>query len=154
MPRICHFLDRCYHNSSQSVPPGRMLLRPYGLVTIFVLSHMRMDVCMSHGSKLLTSLRHMTISITCGYWGTLPLLLFSDPHMVYPVNVYDFQGQAVHRLHQQHIQLGGKAWQCLCTTEFRADPMRTQFSRLFSSHEEIWIFGALCLYWCDVELHI
>ena len=20
--------------------------------------------------------------------------------------------------------------------------------------EEIWIFGALCLYWCDVELHI
>ena len=21
-------------------------------------------------------------------------------------------------------------------------------------HEEIWIFGALCLYWCDVELHI
>ena len=39
-------------------------------------------------------------------WGTLPLLLFSDPRMVYPVNVYDFQGQAVHRLHQQHIQLG------------------------------------------------
>ena len=28
-------------------------------------------------------------------WGTLPLLLFSDPRMVYPVNVYDFQGQAV-----------------------------------------------------------
>ena len=26
--------------------------------------------------------------------------------MVYPVNVYDFQGQAVHRLHKQHIQLG------------------------------------------------
>ena len=21
-------------------------------------------------------------------------------------------------------------------------------------HEEIWIFGALCLYWCDVELHM
>ena len=20
--------------------------------------------------------------------------------------------------------------------------------------EEIWIFGALCLYWCDVELHM
>ena len=38
--------------------------------------------------------------------GTLPLLLFSDPRMVYPVDVYDFQGQAVHRLHQQHIQLG------------------------------------------------
>ena len=26
--------------------------------------------------------------------------------MVYPVGVYEFQGQAVHRLHQQHIQLG------------------------------------------------
>ena len=21
-------------------------------------------------------------------------------------------------------------------------------------YEEIWIFGALCLYWCDVELHM
>ena len=59
----------CYHNSPQSVPPGRMLLGPYGLVTIFVLSHMRMDICMSHGSQLLTSLRHMTISTTCGYSG-------------------------------------------------------------------------------------
>ena len=96
----------CYHNSPQSVPPGRMLLGPCGLVTIFVLSHMRMVIRMSHGSQLLTSLRHMTISTTCGYSGTLPLLLFSDPRMVYPVNVYDFQGQAVHRLHKQHIQLG------------------------------------------------
>ena len=26
--------------------------------------------------------------------------------MVYPVDVYQFQGQAVHRLNQQHIQLG------------------------------------------------
>ena len=25
---------------------------------------------------------------------------------------------------------------------------------LASRLEEIWIFGALCLYWCDVELHI
>ena len=32
--------------------------------------------------------------------------LFSDPRMVYPVDVYQFQGQAVHRLNQQHIQLG------------------------------------------------
>ena len=39
-------------------------------------------------------------------WSTLPLLLFSDPRMVYPVDVYQFQGQAVHRLNQQHIQLG------------------------------------------------
>ena len=40
------------------------------------------------------------------YWGTLPLLLFSDLRVVYPVDVYQFQGQAVHRLNQQHIQLG------------------------------------------------
>ena len=36
----------------------------------------------------------------------MPLLLFSDPQMVYPVDVNQFQGQAVHRLNQQHIQLG------------------------------------------------
>ena len=35
---------------------------------------------------------------------TTPLV--SDPRMVYPVNVYDFQGQAAHRLHKQHIQMG------------------------------------------------
>ena len=40
------------------------------------------------------------------FWGTLPVLLFSDPRMVHPVDVNRFQGQAVHRLHQQHIQLG------------------------------------------------
>ena len=79
----------CSHNSPQSVPPGRMLLGPYGLVTIayFFTSH--------------DHIHHVRI-----LWGNLPLLLFSDPRMVYPVNVYDFQGQAVHRLHKQHIQLG------------------------------------------------
>ena len=40
------------------------------------------------------------------FWGSLPLLLFSDPQTVYPVDVNQFQGQAVHRLNQQHIQLG------------------------------------------------
>ena len=47
------------------------------------------------------NIHHVRVS-----WGTLPLLLFSDPRMVYPVDVYQFQGQAVHRLNQQHIQLG------------------------------------------------
>ena len=27
-------------------------------------------------------------------------------------------------------------------------------SRASEVSEEIWIFGALCLYWCDVELHM
>ena len=26
--------------------------------------------------------------------------------------------------------------------------------RANTQSEEIWIFGALCLYWCDVELHM
>ena len=50
----------CYHNSPQSVPPGRMLLGPYGLVTIFVLPHMKMVNRMSHESQLLTSLQYVT----------------------------------------------------------------------------------------------
>jgi len=29
-----------------------------------------------------------------------------DPRVVAPVDVYQFQGQAAHRLNQQHIQLG------------------------------------------------
>ena len=59
----------CYHNSHQSVPCGRMLLGLYGLATIFVLPHMRMDIRMSQGLQLLMSLRHMTISTTCGFSG-------------------------------------------------------------------------------------
>ena len=34
-----------------------------------------------------------------------PPLLFSDPRVVCLVDVQQFQGQAVHRLNQQHIQL-------------------------------------------------
>ena len=65
------------------------------------------DIRVNQRLRLHTSSRPMTISITCGcFWGTLPLLLFSDPQMVHPVDVNQFQGQAVHRLHQQHIQLG------------------------------------------------
>ena len=73
LPRICHFTSWtwCSHNSPQSVPPGRMLLGPYGLVTIFVLSHMKMVNRMSHESQLLTSLRHMTISTMSGYSGAI-----------------------------------------------------------------------------------
>ena len=65
---------------------------------------MRMDTRMSHGSQLLTSLRHMTIFTTCKCSGAHCRSSCFQMRMVYPVNV--FQGQAVHRLHQQHIQLG------------------------------------------------
>ena len=71
LPRICHFLDLVLPQLTQSVPPGRMLLGPYGLATIFVLSHMQMVNLMSQESQLLTSLRHMTISTMCGYSGAI-----------------------------------------------------------------------------------
>ena len=43
--------------------------------------------------------------------------------------------------------------------DFPQDPPLVLYSRLLVHQvewlsEEIWIFGALCLYWCDVELHI
>ena len=97
LPRICHFLDLvlpqltpspcplggCYSYLMENGHP----YEPRVTIAYFFTSH--------------DHIHHVRI-----LWGTLPLLLFSDPRMVYPVNVYDFQGQAVHRLHKQHIQLG------------------------------------------------
>ena len=70
-------------------------------------------------------------------WGTLPLLLFSDPRMVYPVDVYDFQGQAVHRLHQQHIQLGlRKGMAVLVYYRVQSGPrVNTVFQAVLIAHE-------------------
>ena len=88
-----------YHNSSQSVPPGRMLLGLYGLATTFVLPHMENGypyeprVTIAYFFTSHDHIHHVRV-----LWGTLPLLLFSDPRMVYPVDVNQFQGQAVHRL--------------------------------------------------------
>ena len=68
---------------------------------------MKKDIRFSRGLQLHISLpSHDHIYHVRVFWGTLPLLLFSDPLMVHPVDVNRFQGQAVHRLHQQHIQLG------------------------------------------------
>ena len=67
--------------------------------------------------------------------GTLPLLLFLDPRMVYPVNTDDFQFQAVHCVNKQNLQLGlRKAYLCLCITEFNGNSMLRRCFRLFSSH--------------------
>ena len=107
LPRLCHFLDlvlpqltpvrapwadatktlwTCHHIRAVSHHNGYPH-RPKVAIAYFFTSH--------------DNIHHVRI-----YWGTLPLLLFSDPRVVYPVDVYQFQGQAVHRLNQQHIQLG------------------------------------------------
>ena len=75
----------CCRNSLQSVPHG-MLLGLYGPATTFVPPHMTMDIRFNRGLQLHISSHHMTTSTTCGF--------------------NRFQGQAVYRLHQQHIQLG------------------------------------------------
>eukprot|EP00434_Breviolum_minutum_P046070 symbB.v1.2.041471.t1/scaffold8251.1/size7089/1 len=107
LPRICHFLDlvlpqltsvrapwadatrtlwTCHHIRASSHENGYPF-QPRVTIAYFFTSH--------------DHIHHVRI-----FWGTLPLLLFSDPRMVHPVDVNRFQGQAVHRMHQQHIQLG------------------------------------------------
>ena len=107
LPRICHFLDlvlpqltpvrapwadatrtlwTCHHIRASSHENGYPF-QPRVTIAYFFTSH--------------DHIHHVRI-----FWGSLPLLLFSDPQMVYPVDVNQFQGQAVHRLNQQHIQLG------------------------------------------------
>ena len=107
LPRICHFLDlvlpqltpvrapwadatrtlwTCHHIRASSYENGSPY-EPRVTIAYFFTSH--------------DHIHHVRV-----LWGTSPLLLFSDPRMVYPVSVYEFQGQAVRRLHHQHIQLG------------------------------------------------
>ena len=107
LPRMCHFLDlvlpqltpvrapwadatrtlwTCHHIRASSHENGSPF-QPRVTIAYFFTSH--------------DHIHHVRI-----FWGSMPLLLFSDPQMVYPVDVNQFQGQAVHRLNQQHIQLG------------------------------------------------
>ena len=107
LPRICHFLDLVLPQLTPVRAPWADATR-----TLWTCHHIRAS---SHengypfqprvtSAYFFTShdhIHHVRI-----FWGTLPLLLFSDPRMVHPVDVNRFQGQAVHRMHQQHIQLG------------------------------------------------
>ena len=107
LPRICHFLDLVLPQLTPVRAPWADATR-----TLWTCHHIRATahkngqpyeprVTIAYFFTSHDHIHHVRI-----LWGTLPLLLFSDPRMVYPVNVYDFQGQAVHRLHKQHIQLG------------------------------------------------
>ena len=107
LPRICHFLDLVLPQLTPVRAPWADATR-----TLWTCHHIRAS---SHANRqpyeprvtiayFFTS--HDHIHHVRVLWGILPLLLFSDPRMVNPVNVYDFQGQAAHRLHKQHIQMG------------------------------------------------
>ena len=107
LPRICHFLDLVLPQLTPVRAPWADATR-----TLWTCHHIRASthengypyeprVTIAYFFTSHDHIHHVRV-----LWGTLPLLLFSDPRMVYPVDVYDFQGQAVHRLHQQHIQLG------------------------------------------------
>ena len=107
LPRICHFLDLVLPQLTPVRAPWADATR-----TLWTCHHIRATahenghpyeprVTIAYFFTSHDHIHHVRI-----LWGTLPLLLFSDPRMVYPVNVYDFQGQAVHRLHKQPIQLG------------------------------------------------
>ena len=107
LPRLCHFLDLVLPQLTPVRAPWADATR-----TLWTCRHIR---AVSHDNGypyqpkvaiayFFTS--HDNIHHVRVFWGTLPLLLFSDPRMVHPVDVNQFQGQAVHRLHQQRIQLG------------------------------------------------
>ena len=93
LPRICHFLDlvlpqltpvrapwadatrtlwTCHHIRATSHEKGYPF-QPRVTIAYFFTSH--------------DHIHHVRV-----FWGTLPLLLFSDPRMVHPVDVNRFQG--------------------------------------------------------------
>ena len=107
LPRLCHFLDLVLPQLTPVRAPWADATR-----TLWTCHHIRAvshengypyqpKVAIAYFFTAHDNIHHVRV-----LWGTLPLLLFSDPRMVYPVDVYQFQGQAVHRLNQQHIQLG------------------------------------------------
>ena len=133
MPRICHFLDLVLPQLTPVRAPWADATR-----TLWTCHHIRAS---SHENGYPYEPRvriayfftsHDHIHHARVLWGTLPLLLFSDPRMVYPVDVNQFQGQAVHRLHQQHIQD--------CVSSFRKAPG----NHLGLSTGRVAVFEELC----------
>ena len=107
LPRLCHFLDLVLPQLTPVRAPWADATR-----TLWTCHHIRAvnhkngyphrpKVAIAYFFTSHDNIHHVRV-----HWGTLPLLLFSDPRVVSPVDVYQFQGQAVHRLNQQHIQLG------------------------------------------------
>ena len=107
LPRICHFLDLVLPQLTPVRAPWADATR-----TLWTCHHIRASShengypCQPRVTIAYFFTSHDHIHHVRIFWGNLPLLLFSDPQMVYLVDVNQFQGQAVHRLNQQHIQLG------------------------------------------------
>ena len=107
LPRLCHFLDLVLPQLTPVHAPWVDATR-----TLWTCHHIRARTHQNgypHRPKVAIAYfftSHDNIHHVRVHWGTLPLLLFSDPRVVAPVDVYQFQGQAAHRLNQQHIQLG------------------------------------------------
>ena len=107
LPGLCHFLDLVLPQLTPVRAPWAGATR-----TLWTCHHIRATShdngypCQPKVSIAYFFTSHDNIHHVRVFWGTLPLLLFSDPRMAHPVDVNQFQGQAAHRLHQQHIQLG------------------------------------------------
>eukprot|EP00434_Breviolum_minutum_P041109 symbB.v1.2.036564.t1/scaffold5191.1/size29933/1 len=138
LPRICHFLDLVLPQLTPVRAPWADATR-----TLWTCHHIRATahenghpyeprVTIAYFFTSHDHIHHVRM-----LWGTLPLLLFSDPRMVYPVNVHYFQGQAVHRLHKQHIQLGlrkGMAVLVYCRVQMGTHA-NTVFQAVLIAHE-------------------
>ena len=107
LPGLCHFLDLVLPQLTPVRAPWADATRTlWTCHYIRATSHDSGYPCQPKVTIAYFFTSHDKIHHVRVFWGTLPLLLFSDPHMVHRVDVNQFQGQAVHRLHQQHIQLG------------------------------------------------
>ena len=107
LPRLCHFLDLVLPQLTPVRAPWADATRTlWTCHHIRAVSHDNGYPCQPKVAIAYFFTSHDNIHHVRVFWGTLPLLLFSDPRMAHPVDVNRFQGQAVHRLHQQHIQLG------------------------------------------------
>ena len=95
LPRLCHFLELV-------LPQLTPVRAPWADATWKLHGLMKMDIPTSRRWPLHTSSRLMTISITCEFCG-VPC---RSSCFLIPDGVSCGQGQAVHRLNQQHIQLG------------------------------------------------
>ena len=107
LPRLCHFLDLVLPQLTPVRAPWADATR-----TLWTCHYIRATSrdngypCQPKVTIAYFFTSHDNIHHVRVFWCTLPLLLFSDPRMVHPVDVNQFQGQAAHRLHQQHVQLG------------------------------------------------
>ena len=156
LPRICHFLDLVLPQLTPVRAPWADATR-----TLWTCHYIR-AIAYANGQPyeprvtiayFFTShdhIHHVRI-----LWGNLPLLLFSDPRMVDPVNVYDFQYQAAHRLHKQHIQLGlRKGMAVLVYYRVQGGPHANQlFQAVLIAHESAATRGKNTEHGSPLTLH-